>query len=609
MLQTFTLRRKIQALVISLVALISLFILLYVPQQQKNLLLDEFDNKVLSLAETVNLGISVGLASGDMSSIAKVLTFAKNDPTVSFVAVVSEGTVFTSVPEGITMERIKNIGDSILTAKKELTTEAIKGEVVVGCSTKQIQSRINEMRIKGIGIAAGMLVLGIFAALFLARIIAKPIRDLSEAAEKVGAGDLSQTVTVHARDEIGKLGYAFNKMVDNIRGLLSNVEQGRKESEELAHKAQIFANQSIEQKQYLADSVQTILRSVERLAAGDLTQAVHSDKQDDIRRLFDGYNDAIRNIRQMLGQVIEAVEETARSSGEIYMTTEQTMNDIREQSTQTRNVAASMEEMTITIGENTRQASIAAHQAAQASDDASRSGNVIQGMIRNVGEVANVVRESAIRIEALGQSSEQIGEIVQVIEEIADQTNLLALNAAIEAARAGEQGRGFAVVADEVRKLAERTQKATKEISLMIKSIQTNTGEVVTTMNKGTKLVEESGTLAGQTSEALNEIISKTNQVADIVSQLASASEEQSATSNDVAHSIESISNAAERSAKAAADIAQTSANLSFLTQNLQGLVGKFVIDDSSQSSLPSVQKPMRQLRALENNVDLEITL
>jgi methyl-accepting chemotaxis protein len=287
----------------------------------------------------------------------------------------------------------------------------------------------------------------------------------------------------------------------------------------------------------------------------------------------------------MVAQVVDAVQETAASSGDIYLTTEKTMNDIREQSVQTRNVAAAMEEMTVVIGENTRQASLAAHQAAQASDDARQSGSVIQGMIRNVGEVSSVVKESARRIEALGKSSEQIGEIVSVIEEIADQTNLLALNAAIEAARAGEQGRGFAVVADEVRKLAERTQKATKEIGTMIRSIQKNTGEVVSTMNKGTKLVEESGSLAEQTSYALNEIISKTTQVSDIVSQLASASEEQAATSNDVAHSIDAINTTAERSSNAAATIAQTSANLSYLTQNLQLLVGKFIIGSATGSA------------------------
>ena len=595
-------RRKIQVLVIGIVAFISGFILFFVPLQQQALLREEFEGKITSLTETVHLGISVGLSTGDMTTIPKVLDFAKKDPTVRFVAIVSDGAVFASYPANLPLSQTTAQSDTLIISKKTLTTDVIKGEIVIGCSTYIIQSRIASIRWQALFLAIAMVVFGAVAALVLAQRIAKPIQALSMAAERVGEGDLNQNVSIQSNDEVGKLARVFNSMVENIRQLVANVDQSRTEAEELARKAQSFANSSSEQQQYLAENVQTILHSVERLAAGDLTQSIHSDKQDDIRRLFDGYNDAVENIRQMVAQVVEAVQETAESSGDIYFTTEQTMNDIREQSEQTRNVAAAMEEMTIVIGENTRQASLAAHQASQASDDARRSGSVIQGMIRNVGEVSNVVQESAKRIEALGQSSEQIGEIVSVIEEIADQTNLLALNAAIEAARAGEQGRGFAVVADEVRKLAERTQKATKEIGTMIRSIQTNTSEVVSTMNKGTKLVQESGSLAGQTSDALNEIIAKTTDVSDIVSQLASASEQQAATSNDVARSIESISTSAERSANAAAMIAQTSANLSYLTQNLQTLVGKFIIGSNTASAsaktVTSASRPTKQLRA-----------
>jgi methyl-accepting chemotaxis protein len=480
-------------------------------------------------------------------------------------------------------------------AKRPFETEALKGEIVVGCSTQYITDRTNEVRLQALFLAGGMVLFGVIAAFFLARTIVKPIKALSDAAEKVGAGDLSQTVLVQSDDEVGALGTAFNAMVQKVKEALEISNQSRMEAEEQATKVQGIMNKVTEQREYLANSVQTMLGSVQQLAAGDLTQRVYAEKQDDIGRLFEGYNAAIEQMQELVGKVVESVQETAASSTQIYQTTEQTMYDIREQSSQTRNVAAAMEQMTVVIGENTRHASLAAHQASQASDDARASGKVIEGMIRNVGEVANVVRESAKRIEALGASSEQIGEIVSVIEEIADQTNLLALNAAIEAARAGEQGRGFAVVADEVRKLAERTQKATKEISTMIKSIQRNTSDAVGSMNKGTKLVEESGTLASQTSQALTEIISKTTQVADIVSQLASASEEQAATSNDVAHSIELISTASERSANAAASISQTAANLSYLTQDLQKLVGTFRILTSEVSAQTQLEKPLHK--------------
>ena len=582
-----SLQNKIQLTVTAIVSLLALFILLYIPYQQRLALTSEFQQKVTSLGETVHLGITIGLNSGDMSSIGKVLDYVKNDPSVSFIAIVSDGQMFAAHPKGFAYSEALEKADSLVVIKRHLDTEDLKGDVIVGCSKTTIRDRVAGTFWAGLGFAAITFFIGLCAAWLLARSVALPIKTLAEAIARVGEGDLSQTVSISSSDDIGKLANAFNTMVGKIRELVANVDQSRNESEEMARKAQTFANRSSEQQQYLAENVQVILRSVERLAAGDLTQQIHSDKQDDIRHLFDGYNAAVENIRQMVAQVVDAVQETAESSADIYLTTEQTMNDIREQSVQTRNVAAAMEQMTVVIGETTHQASLAAHQAAQASDDARRSSSVIQGMIQNVGEVSSVVQESAHRIVALGKSSEQIGEIVSVIEEIADQTNLLALNAAIEAARAGEQGRGFAVVADEVRKLAERTQKATKEIGTMIRSIQKSTSEVVSTMNKGTKLVEESGTLAEQTSIALNEIISKTTQVSDIVSQLSSASEQQAVTSNEVAHSIDAINTTAERSSTAAANISQTSSNLSYLTQNLQLLVGKFIIASDSMHNAP----------------------
>ena len=155
-------------------------------------------------------------------------------------------------------------------------------------------------------------------------------------------------------------------------------------------------------------------------------------------------------------------------------------------------------------------------------------------------KISEVVKQSAETVQALGKSSDQIGEIVQVIDDIADQTNLLALNAAIEAARAGEQGRGFAVVADEVRKLAERTTKATKEIATMIKQIQKDTNDAVESMQQGTAEVEVGKKLAEKAGSSLQEIIHGAEQVVDIVTQVAAASEEQSSAAEQISKNIES---------------------------------------------------------------------
>ena len=209
---------------------------------------------------------------------------------------------------------------------------------------------------------------------------------------------------------------------------------------------------------------------------------------------------------------------------------------------------------------------------------AKEGGKVVDETINGMNRIAEVVQQSAKTVEELGNSSDQIGEIVQVIEDIADQTNLLALNAAIEAARAGEQGRGFAVVADEVRKLAERTTKATKEIASMIKQIQYETKGAVSSMRQGTEEVKNGKLFAAKAGESLKEIIEGADHVVDIISQVAAASEEQSSAAEQISKNIESISRVTSESANGIHQIASSAEDLNRLTNNLQQLVNRFNI-------------------------------
>ncbi|MEW6653432.1 MAG: methyl-accepting chemotaxis protein, partial [Bacteroidota bacterium] len=209
-------------------------------------------------------------------------------------------------------------------------------------------------------------------------------------------------------------------------------------------------------------------------------------------------------------------------------------------------------------------------------------GKVVGQTIEGMNRIAVVVKQSADTVQQLGKSSDQIGEIVQVIDDIADQTNLLALNAAIEAARAGEQGRGFAVVADEVRKLAERTTKATKEIANMIKQIQKDTSEAVISMTSGTVEVEKGKELADEAGKSLSQIISGAEQVVDIVTQVAAASEEQSSAAEQISKNLESINHVTNESATGIQQIARASEDLNRLTLNLQELISRFKISSSS---------------------------
>jgi methyl-accepting chemotaxis protein len=332
------------------------------------------------------------------------------------------------------------------------------------------------------------------------------------------------------------------------------------------------------QKEYLTSSVEDIVTEVHKVAQGDLTVVVQVGLNDDIARLSEGLTHSIENVRQMLARVTEAVHTTTNAVSSISGATEQIAASSQQQSSQVGQVASAVEEMSRTIAENTEQTTIAAFEASEANTDALRGGDVMRSMIENVLSVGKVVLESSETVMKLGQSSEQIGQIVAVIDEIAEQTNLLALNAAIEAARAGDQGRGFAVVADEVRKLAERTQTATREISSMIGMIQTEMQDAVDGMNTGRDLVAEGSSLIEQTTEALNNIVSRTSKVSDVVSQVAAASEEQAATSDEMARNMTRMSQMVDDSTKGLTEIARSLEGLLRQAEHLQGLLGKFNI-------------------------------
>jgi methyl-accepting chemotaxis protein len=245
----------------------------------------------------------------------------------------------------------------------------------------------------------------------------------------------------------------------------------------------------------------------------------------------------------------------------------------------TTQVASAMQEMAATVqevSENSHKAAEASRSAAQA---ARQGGEVVQEALASMRSIADSTRKVAARVVELGKGSQQIGKIIAVIDDIADQTNLLALNAAIEAARAGEQGRGFAVVADEVRKLAERTTKATNEIAGMIESIQVETKNAVQAMEQGNLEVEKGVQKTSASGAALDEIIKLAENVGDMISQIATAATEQSATTEQINSNIAQISSTAQESSVAAEETAKACTDLSGRALDLQNIVTQFKLE------------------------------
>ncbi len=311
---------------------------------------------------------------------------------------------------------------------------------------------------------------------------------------------------------------------------------------------------------------------------GDLTKRVPVAGNDEISQLGVYFNLFIEKLQKMIGKVAHVTDKVASASVELSATAEEISKGTDTLTSRASQTAAAVEEMNATVSQVAQNSGKAATLAQETVKTAKEGGTVVSDTISGMRHLSEAVSNSATIIAELGKSSDQIGEIVRVIEDIADQTNLLALNAAIEAARAGEQGRGFAVVADEVRKLAERTTKATKEIGDMIRQIQQDTRGAVESMQQGTQKVSGGVELVNKTGEALTRIVQMVSESADMIRQIAVASEEQSVATQQIATDIENVAKVTRESASGANESAKASHDLSQLAVELQGIVGAFKV-------------------------------
>ena len=412
-------------------------------------------------------------------------------------------------------------------------------------------------------------VIGTGAGVILGASSAKQIR--STAQELAGhfaalaQGNYSVRATVNTHDELGRLADSFNQMAAALEANFAELSQRAAEQGQA--------------KEDLQRQVIRLLDDVEGAARGDLT--VRAEVTADVLgAVADSFNLTIRSLRDIVSQVKRAAAAVNNAALQNEDFARSLSADALRQAEEISNSLNSIQEMTDSIQEVASNAREAANVTAQATEAAARGGEAVDRTVSGILEIRETVAETTRKVKRLAESSQEISKIVALISQIASRTNLLALNASIEAARAGESGRGFAIVADEVRQLADRAAKASKEIEQIVLQIQSETGNVMTAMEEGTQLVIEGTRRAEQAKNSLDEIIEVSRRIDELVRAISQATVQQTETSRSVAQVMQSVELTANETSKEAQKVAASLQQLVSIARELQTSVGRFRVGD-----------------------------
>lgn len=326
---------------------------------------------------------------------------------------------------------------------------------------------------------------------------------------------------------------------------------------------------------------ETVVQALHAMAEGDLTRRAHLQGRDEFAWMAWEYSCARKKVAEIIGGAVHGASQLAVAARQLDVVTSQSKDATRRQSDELEQIAAAMQQMASTVEDVAGHAHHAAEAAVQADGESRRGLEVVKASQATIDELAAEVTTTAELIGSVKTNSLNIGTVLDVIRGIAEQTNLLALNAAIEAARAGEQGRGFAVVADEVRSLASRTQQSTQEIQDMIERLQIGANQASEAMEHGRQRAEATVQQASEAAESLAAIVEVVNNIRAMNVQIADVAEEQRSTSSSINASIENISQIAAETSQSSARIAASSDDLTVLANRLEGAVGKFATENA----------------------------
>ena len=397
------------------------------------------------------------------------------------------------------------------------------------------------------------IIFSLLAVYLISKGITTQVNAITDTFGNIGLGDYEARCDVTSQDEIGEMANNLNLMLDNTLSLI----------------------QSQDEKELIQESIMKLLEEISGVADGDLTgKAVVTEEI--TGAIADSFNFMIDELRDVIGSVVDTTLHVSSSANEVQTTTEHLAKGSESQSEQILSTSAAIEEMAVSIQQVSENAALSANVAEDALNNAKLGGMTVNKTMEGMSSIRNQVQETSKRIKRLGESSQEVGEIVKLIGDIADRTSILALNASIQAAMAGEAGRGFAVVAEEVERLAERATDATKQISTIINTIQTETNEAVTAMEDTTQEVIKGSEFSQEAGKSLSQIESVSNQLAELIQSISTASKQQARGSETIAESMGEISNITQQSAAGTRQAAVSIRTLAEMADNLRDSVQRF---------------------------------
>ena len=405
-----------------------------------------------------------------------------------------------------------------------------------------------------------MLFTGFMLGALLNSRVLKPTGELADFSERLAAGDHRAKAEIDSHDEFGFIADNFNRTAGRISK----------------------AYMSQEAQESLQRSITELLSVINQVARGDLTLR-GKVTNDSLSNVVDSINYMLDNFTTVLERVRKSAIDVATSANQILVAADEMTAGATQQDQEITNTSSAVEELTVSMKQVSNNAEASAEAARRALDAAEQGNRAVRDTLEGMHRIRASVQATAKKIKSLGDRSLEISEIINVINDITEQTNLLALNAAIEAARAGEAGRGFAVVADEVRKLAEHSRSATKDIAALIKAIQAETNEAVVVMEEGTKEVEVGAGLADQAGKALEAISSVVRQSAELVQEISLASKQQVRGTEGVANAMQIISGITRQTSQGARQTVSTVGHMVKLSDQLNEALAQFRSEQRSE--------------------------